>query len=145
MPWIAGNSPEKRPGTPGWLVFEAFGKVCRLSPEEWVLKGMETQKLEFAIQAYMQRKTDLRGGAAMAGVPHNRFLREVQARNIVILENDRFLDHLVFLAEAFDNETLRQAIERVEHHCCGTEQKRPTVGRLAPTSARTSAPKSGRC
>ena len=66
------------------------------------------------IQAYMQRKTDLRGGAAMAGVPYNRYLREVQARNIVILENDRFLDHLAFLAEAFNNKTLRQAIERVE-------------------------------
>jgi hypothetical protein len=62
----------------------------------------------------MQRKTDLRGGAAMAGIPYTRFLREVQARNIVILENDRFLDHLVFLAEAFNNKTLRQAIERVE-------------------------------
>lgn len=82
--------------------------------KKWVLEGMEAQKLEFAIQAYMQRKTDLRGGAAMAGVAYNRFLREVQARNIVILENDRFLDHLAFLAEAFDNKTLRQAIERVE-------------------------------
>ena len=84
---------------------------------------METQKLEFAIQAYMQRKTDLRGGAAMAGVPYNRFLREVQARNIVILENDRFLDHLAFLAEAFNNKTLRQAIERVEAE---TANARPT-------------------
>jgi hypothetical protein len=30
------------------------------------------------------------------------------------LENDRFLEHLAFLAEAFDNKTLRWAIERVE-------------------------------
>jgi predicted DNA-binding protein len=88
--------------------------------KKWVLKGMEAQKLEFAIQAYMQRKTDLRGGAAMAGVPYNRFLREVQARNIVILENDRFLDRLAFLAKAFDSKTLRQAIERVEAETANT-------------------------
>ena len=91
--------------------------------KKWVLEGIEAQKLEFAIQAYMQRRTDLRGGAAMAGVAYNRFLREVQARNIVILENDRFLDHLAFLAEAFDNKTLRQAVERVEVE---TANARPT-------------------
>ena len=65
----------------------------------------------------------VRNGRATAGVPYNRFLREVQARNIVILENDRFLDHLAFLAEAFDNKTLRQAIERVEAE---TANARPT-------------------
>ena len=91
--------------------------------KKWVLEGIEAQKLEFAIQAYMQRRTDLRGGAAMAGVAYNRFLREVQAHNIVILENDRFLDHLAFLAKTFDNETLRQAIERVEAE---TANARPT-------------------
>jgi len=96
--------------------------------KKWVLEGMEAQKLEFAIQAYMQRKTDLRGGAAMAGVPYNRFLREVQARNIVILENDRFLDHLAFLAEAFDNKTLRQAIERVEAETATTRPAGPETG-----------------
>ncbi len=47
----------------------------------------------------------------MAGVSYNRFLREVQARNIVVLENERFLDHLAFLADAFESETLREAVE----------------------------------
>lgn len=55
--------------------------------KQWIREGMRARKIELAIQAYMQRKTDLQGGAAMAGVPYNRFLREVQAHNIVILED----------------------------------------------------------
>lgn len=96
--------------------------------KKWILEGMEAQKLEIAIRAYMQRKTDLRGGAVMAGVPYNRFLREVQARNIVILENDRFLDHLAFLAEAFDNEALHRAIERVEAETTNARPAGPETG-----------------
>lgn len=96
--------------------------------KKWVLEGMEAQKLEFAIQAYIQRKTDLRGGAAMAGVAYNRFLREVQARNIVILENNRFLDHLAFLAEAFDNETLHRAVKRVEAETANARPAGPETG-----------------
>lgn len=80
--------------------------------KQWILDGMRAKKLEFAIQAYMERKTDLRGGAAIAGIPYNRFLREVQARNIVILENEGFLDELAFLADAFDSPSLQAALNR---------------------------------
>lgn len=80
--------------------------------KQWVREGMRARKIELAIQAYMQRKTDLRGGAAMASVSYNRFLREVQARHIVILEDDRFLERLGFLADAFEDELLRSTIKQ---------------------------------
>jgi len=60
----------------------------------------------------MQREVDLRGGAAVAGVSYNRFLREVQARNVVILEEDGFLDRLAFLAETMGDDPLRIVVER---------------------------------
>lgn len=81
--------------------------------KKWVLDGIRTQNLEVALQAYMQRKTDLRGGAALAGIPYGEFLQEVQARNIVVLENDQFLDELEFLANAFADETLQNAVRKV--------------------------------
>ena len=49
-------------------------------------------RIELAIRRYMQREVDLRSGAALAGVSYNRFLREVQARNVVVLEEDGFLE-----------------------------------------------------
>ncbi len=67
------------------------------------------EKLEQAIQAYIDRKVDLRSGALMAGVSYNRFMSEVVARNTVILEEDGFLERLEFLAEAFDDNGLRNA------------------------------------
>lgn len=81
--------------------------------KQWIQEGIQAKKLELAIQAYMDRKTDLRGGAIMAGVSYNRFMREVQFRNIVILENDDFVDQLVFLAESFDSRELRVAVSQV--------------------------------
>ncbi len=81
--------------------------------KKWVLDGIRAYKLERAIRAYMDRKTDLREGAIMADVSYNRFLHEVQKRNIVILEDDGFLDRLGYLADAFDNESLRQAVSHV--------------------------------
>jgi predicted DNA-binding protein len=81
--------------------------------KKWVQEGIRTQKLELAIRAYMERKTDLRGGAAMAGVSYNRFLQELQGRNIVVLDDDRFLDRLTFLAEAFDDETLQAVVRNM--------------------------------
>jgi hypothetical protein len=78
-----------------------------------MVEGIQSLKLERAIRAYMERETDLRGGAAMAGVSYNRFMHEIQKRHIVILEDDRFLDRLTGLADAFDSGPLRQAIERV--------------------------------
>ncbi len=80
--------------------------------KKWIHQGIQGEKLELAIRAYMQRKTDLRGGAAMAGISYNRFLREVQARNIFVLEEQGFLDRLHFLADAFDDENLRAAVAK---------------------------------
>ena len=68
----------------------------------------------------MQRKTDLRGGAALAGISYNEFLQEVQARNIVVFENPQFLDELEFLANAFANETLQKAVQKVRHSAVDT-------------------------
>lgn len=99
---------------------EVLNKVAQQSAmnesalmKKWILEGIQIQKLERAVRAYMERETDLRGGAAMAGVSYNRFLHELQKRNIVVLEDDYFLDRLMELADAFDNEALRQAVDRV--------------------------------
>ena len=81
--------------------------------KQWIQEGIQAKKLDLAIQAYMDRKTDLRAGAIMAGVSYNRFMREVQFRNIVILENDDFVDQLAFLAETFDSRELRVAVNQV--------------------------------
>lgn len=81
--------------------------------KRWILEGLKTHKLDRAIRAYMEREVDLRGGAAMAGVSYNRFLREVQKRHIVILEDEYFLDRLIELADLFDDGSLRQAAQRV--------------------------------
>ena len=81
--------------------------------KQWIQEGIQAKKLDLAMQAYMDRKTDLRGGAIMAGVSYNRFMREVQFRNIVILENDDFVDQLAFLAETFDSRELRVAVSQV--------------------------------
>ncbi len=82
--------------------------------KKWILEGMKAEKLERAIQAYQKRQTDLRGGAAMAGVSFNRFMREIEARNIVILDNGpHFFDSLLFLADSFDAPELRRAVEAV--------------------------------
>ncbi|MEM7538700.1 MAG: hypothetical protein AAF639_41440, partial [Chloroflexota bacterium] len=72
-------------------------------------------KLERAIQSYMKGTVDLRSGAIMAGVSYNHFMYEVESRNIVILGEDGFFDRLEFLAETFNNETLRDAIERIRY------------------------------
>ena len=80
--------------------------------KKWIQDGIQAKKMEIAIQAYMQRKTDLRGGAEMAEVSYNRFMHEVESRHIVILDNDgRFLDRLSFLAQAFNNSELQDAIK----------------------------------
>ena len=46
--------------------------------KQWIQEGIQAKKLELAIQAYMDRKTDLRGGAIMAGVSYNRFMPDIQ-------------------------------------------------------------------
>lgn len=84
-----------------------------------ILEGLQAQKLDRAIQAYMRREVDLRGGAALAGVSYNRFLHQVQARHIVILEDQTFLERLYDLAETFENLELQEAIREVEASSLG--------------------------
>ena len=67
-------------------------------------------QLDLALQAYMDRRVDLRGGALMAGVSYNRFLHEIESRNIVVLEDEGFLEQLAFLAERFESELLKRAL-----------------------------------
>lgn len=82
--------------------------------KKWIQAGIEAEKLEYAIQAYAQRKTDLRGGAALAGVSYNRFVREVEAHNIVILDDDGdFINRMDWLATAFDSSELREAVQKM--------------------------------
>ncbi len=82
--------------------------------KKWIQAGIEAEKLEQAIQAYAQRKTDLRGGAALAGVSYNRFMREVEAHNIVILDDDGdFINRMDWLATAFDSPELREAVQKM--------------------------------
>jgi predicted DNA-binding protein len=109
----------------------AITKSVRLSPEEseevarlseqtfmtessllkkWVLAGIKAQKLEIAIQQYMERKTDLRAGAALAGVSYVRFVQEIEARNIIVLEDERFVERLEGLADMFGDADLQEAI-----------------------------------
>ncbi|MGB0387068.1 MAG: hypothetical protein ACPGWR_19810 [Ardenticatenaceae bacterium] len=88
--------------------------------KKWVKEGIQAQKLELALDAYIQRKTDLRGGAKMAGVSYNRFAQEIEERRIIVLDDDGgFLERLQFLADAFDDEMLREAIKEVvqESNC----------------------------
>lgn len=78
---------------------------------KWVLEGIQSQKLDLAIKQYMERQTDLRGGAALAGISYNHFLQELEARNIVILDDDRFRERLANLAEMFADEELKEAVQ----------------------------------
>jgi predicted HTH domain antitoxin len=82
--------------------------------KKWILEGIQTEKLKRAIQAYMKRETDLRGGAALAGVSYKRFMKEVQDRNIVILDDDQFLERLYETAEMFQSRDLMEAIRELE-------------------------------
>lgn len=81
--------------------------------KKWIVEGIRAEKLEQALLAYMRRQVDLRAGAVMAGVSYNRFMREVEERNIVILEEAGFLERLEFLADAFQDHALRQAVHNI--------------------------------
>jgi predicted HTH domain antitoxin len=82
--------------------------------KKWIKEGIQAQKLELALEAYIQRKTDLRGGAKMADVSYNRFAQEIEERRIIVLDDDGgFLERLQFLADAFDDEILREATREV--------------------------------
>lgn len=102
------------------LTQDESAELARLSQEtaiteaalmrKWVQGGMRAQKLDTAIQAYMQRRVDLRGGAALADVSYNLFLQEVQARNIVVLDDEGFLDRLGYLADVFADQSLQKIL-----------------------------------
>lgn len=81
---------------------------------KWILEGIERQKLDYALKLYMERKVDLREGAAIAGISFNQFMDEVEQRNIVILDETGFSERLRHLADVFDVEPLKRAIEQVE-------------------------------
>jgi len=82
--------------------------------KKWITEGIKTEKLERAIQAYQKRQVSLGVGAVMAGVSYNRFMHEIEARNIVILDDDgHFLDRMLSLADSFDLPDLRRAVEEV--------------------------------
>ena len=100
---------------------EEWEELTRLSTEtaaseaallrQWIREGLRTQKIELAIRRYMQRAVDLRGGAILAGVSYNRFLHELQVRNVVVLEDDGFLERLAFLAGVLGDGPLQTAAE----------------------------------
>lgn len=81
--------------------------------KQWVLSGVRSHKLDLAVQAYMNDRVDLRGGAQMAGVSYNRFMRELENRRVVILDDDRFLERLSTLANLFGDERLKEATRKV--------------------------------
>ncbi|MEZ4707989.1 MAG: hypothetical protein R3A44_12315 [Caldilineaceae bacterium] len=82
--------------------------------KKWVLEGIRSEKLERAIRAYQKRLVTLGEGAAMADVSYNRFMREIEARNIVILDSkEHFRESLLFLADSFDAPELRTAVEKI--------------------------------
>ena len=81
--------------------------------KKWIQEGLQKTKLDLALQAYQQRRVDLRTGAAMAGVSYNQFMREVEAHNIVILDEEGFLERLAMLADAFHNEELGRVVRKM--------------------------------
>lgn len=87
--------------------------------KQWVLIGVQSHKLDLAVQAYMNDRVDIRGGAQMAGVSYNRFVHELENRRVVILEDERFLDNLSSLAELFGDEGLKEAAQKVAEQSVG--------------------------
>ena len=73
----------------------------------------QATELDLAVQAYMNDRVDIRGGAQIAGVSYNRFMRELENRRVVILDDELFLEQLSSLADLFGDDTLRAAAQRV--------------------------------
>ena len=82
-------------------------------------RGDQSEKLEMAILAYSRQQVDLRAGAAIAGISYNRFMRELEKRNIIILDDPHFLEELLLLSDTFDLPELRRAAEKTlgVRHC----------------------------
>jgi hypothetical protein len=87
--------------------------------KKWILEGIRAEKMDLAVEAYMKRRTDLRGGAAMAEVSYDRFMHEVESRNLVILDDDHMLESLSFLADTFHDAILKNAIRKVLQESSG--------------------------
>lgn len=69
---------------------------------QWVLRCMHEERIEQAAAAYQHDETDLRGGAAMAGVPIGVFVDELAARHIALLRDpDVFQTELADLMSSF--------------------------------------------
>ncbi|MBI3957234.1 MAG: hypothetical protein HY328_00395 [Chloroflexi bacterium] len=81
--------------------------------KQWVLRGVQSHKLDLAVQAYMNDRVDIRGGAQMAGVSYNRFMHELEDRRVLILDDDRFLDRLSALADLFEDKGLKEVAQKV--------------------------------
>ncbi len=73
----------------------------------------QTTELDLAVQAYRNDRVDIRGGAQMAGISYNRFMRELENRRVVILDDERFLDRLSSLADLFGDDALKAAAQKV--------------------------------
>lgn len=93
-------------------------RVCREEPvteaallKKWVLDGLRQWKLDRAVNAYARREVSLREGAAMAEVPLNAFMAEVERRSVVIMDVDEvtFHENLERLGRQFDLPNLARA------------------------------------
>lgn len=54
---------------------------------QWVLRGMRQFRIEQAVSAYQRDEVDMRGGAALAGIPIGVFLDELAARRVAVLDD----------------------------------------------------------
>ena len=52
---------------------------------QWVLRGMESFRIEQAVLAYQRDEVDLRDGAALAGIPVGAFIDELAERRVALL------------------------------------------------------------
>jgi predicted HTH domain antitoxin len=73
----------------------------------WVLHGMRRLRIDQAAAAYRRDDVDLRGGAALAGIPIGLFVEELADRRIPLIDDpDVFERELQSLRSAFGGEDL---------------------------------------
>lgn len=90
--------------------------------KQWVLRGVQEHKIGLAVQAYMNEQVDIRGGAPMADISYNQFLRELENRRVLILGDDGLLERLAGLATIFADDGLLAAVEAV------AQESAPPIG-----------------
>lgn len=86
------------------------------------IKSAQFYKLDLAVQAYMNEQVDIRGGALMADISYNQFLRELENRRVLILGDDGLLERLAGLATIFADAGLLAAVEAV------AQESAPPIG-----------------